>query len=140
MRAVGTPGLITNMRRGRVPSVERLQALCEVLDLEFYVGPHRGEGLEVDEQRLSLALEATECGLSASGRRMEFADKAQLVAAVYQLIGKERGAADAARLRRLIGMVADASREEDGPARLVRVAKARKEGGARTSGERSPED
>ena len=140
VRAVGTPGLITNMRRGRVPSVERLRALCEVLDLEFYVGPYRGEELEVDEHRLSLALEATERGLSASGRRMEFADKAHLVAAVYQLIGKERGAADAERLRSLIGIVAGAGREDDGPERLVRMAKARKKGSARASGERNPED
>ena len=39
MEAVGTPELIRDMRRGRVPSVERIRALCEVLNLEFYVGP-----------------------------------------------------------------------------------------------------
>ena len=39
MLATGTPELIRNMRRGRVPSVERFCALCNVLDLEFYVGP-----------------------------------------------------------------------------------------------------
>ena len=37
--ATGTPELIRNMRRGRVPSVERFCALCDVLNLEFYVGP-----------------------------------------------------------------------------------------------------
>ncbi len=37
--AIGTPELIRNMRRGRVPSVERFSALCDVLNLEFYVGP-----------------------------------------------------------------------------------------------------
>ena len=37
--ATGTPELIRNMRRGRVPSVERFYALCDTLDLEFYVGP-----------------------------------------------------------------------------------------------------
>ena len=36
--ATGTPELIRNMRRGRVPSVERFCALCDVLNLEFYVG------------------------------------------------------------------------------------------------------
>ena len=39
--AVGTPDLIREMRRGRAPSVDRLRALCEVLDLEFYIGPKR---------------------------------------------------------------------------------------------------
>ena len=41
IRATGTAELIRNMRRGRVPSVERFQALCNVLKLEFYVGPTR---------------------------------------------------------------------------------------------------
>ena len=39
--ATGTPELIRNMRRGRIPSVERFRALCDVLNLEFYVGPIR---------------------------------------------------------------------------------------------------
>lgn len=33
--------MIRDMRRGHVPSVERLRSLCEVLDLEFFVGPRR---------------------------------------------------------------------------------------------------
>ena len=41
--ATGTPELIRNMRRGRVPSVERFCALCDVLNLEFYVGPKYGQ-------------------------------------------------------------------------------------------------
>ena len=36
MQAVGSKELIREMRRGRVPSVERVRALCEVLDLEFH--------------------------------------------------------------------------------------------------------
>ena len=35
LRAVGTPELIREMRRGRVPSVERIRSLCEVLDREW---------------------------------------------------------------------------------------------------------
>ena len=35
------PSAIRDMRRGRVPSVERIRALCAALDLEFYVGPRR---------------------------------------------------------------------------------------------------
>ena len=41
MRAHGSPELIRDMRRGHVPSVERLRSLCEALGLEFYVGPPR---------------------------------------------------------------------------------------------------
>ena len=33
--------MIRDMRRGHVPSVERLRSLCEILDLEFFVGPRR---------------------------------------------------------------------------------------------------
>ena len=47
IRAHGSPELIRDMRRGHVPSVERLRSLCEALGLEFYVGPPRG--LEGDD-------------------------------------------------------------------------------------------
>lgn len=42
IRAHGSPELIRDMRRGHVPSVERLRSLCEALGLELYVGPPRG--------------------------------------------------------------------------------------------------
>ena len=41
IRAQGAPEMIRDMRRGHVPSVQRLRSLCEVLDLEFFVGPPR---------------------------------------------------------------------------------------------------
>lgn len=44
IRAHGSPELIRDMRRGHVPSVERLRSLCEALDLELYVGPPRALG------------------------------------------------------------------------------------------------
>ena len=47
IRAQGTAETIRDMRRGHVPSVERLRSLCEVLDLEFHVGPRR---VRVDER------------------------------------------------------------------------------------------
>ena len=47
IRAHGSPELIRDMRRGHVPSVERLRSLCDSLGLEFYVGPPRG--LEGDD-------------------------------------------------------------------------------------------
>lgn len=37
--AVGTPELIRDARRVRVPSLERVRALWEILEVEFYVGP-----------------------------------------------------------------------------------------------------
>ena len=46
IRAQGSPEMIRDMRRGHVPSVERLRSLCEVLDLEFFVGPRRIRGEE----------------------------------------------------------------------------------------------
>ena len=87
MKAVGTPELIRSMRRGCVPSVERVEALCQVLDLEFYVGPPRAER-PVDAERLERALETTERTLASTGRTMALADKARAVSAVYDLIGE----------------------------------------------------
>ena len=105
MKAVGTPELIRSMRRGRVPSVERVEALCRVLDLEFYVGPPRDER-PVDAERLERALETTERTLTATGRTMGLTDKARAVAAVYDLIGEGRGQAHTRRVVSLIEAVA----------------------------------
>lgn len=46
LRAVGNTALIANIGRERygLPSVEKLEALAEVLDLEFYFGPPRDTG------------------------------------------------------------------------------------------------
>ena len=45
-RAVGNHYLIRNMlRRCGAPSFEALQSLCQVLGLEFYIGPPRGSAL-----------------------------------------------------------------------------------------------
>ena len=105
MKAVGTPELIRSMRRGRVPSVERVEALCRVLDLEFYIGPPRDER-PVDTERLERALETTERTLTATGRTMGLTDKARAVAAVYDLIGEGRGQAHTKRVVSLIEAVA----------------------------------
>ena len=105
MKAVGTPELIRSMRRGRVPSVERVEALCRVLDLEFYIGPPRDER-PVDAERLERALETTERTLTATGRTMGYADKARAVSAVYDLIGEGRGQAHTRRIVSLIEAVA----------------------------------
>lgn len=39
--AAGSPYIIRDLRRGHLPSCERVAALCDALDLEFYVGPRR---------------------------------------------------------------------------------------------------
>lgn len=41
---VGHDGLIRDIRAGRIPSADRVQALAEVLGLEFYFGPPRDTG------------------------------------------------------------------------------------------------
>ena len=89
--------MIRGMCRGRLPTADRLRALCDVLDLEFYVGRRREPG-PLDERRMELAVETAERGLSASGQTLSYADKARFVIAVYQFIG-EHGPANAARVR-----------------------------------------
>ena len=105
MRAVGTPELIRDMRRGRVPSVERFRALCNVLELEFYVGPPRSRN-PVDSQRLEQAVETTESVLYATRRKMAHSEKARVVSMIYDLIGEGAGRANAARVFQLVNAVA----------------------------------
>lgn len=52
---VDNPHPIAHMRRGLIPLEDRGEALCEVLELEFYIGPNRS-AFTVDEARLALAL------------------------------------------------------------------------------------
>ena len=105
MEAVETPELIRDMRRGRAPSVERVRALCEVLDLELYIGSRRVKD-SVDVPRLEQALETADRVLAATGQEMGQADKARAVSAIYDLIGEGRGRASAARVVHLIEVVA----------------------------------
>ena len=109
LEAVGSPELIRDMRRGRMPSVERLQALCEVLGIEFYVGPRRSE---VDEQRLQDAVENTERTLEAHSITLESQAKAHAIVAVYELLDQEASPATAARVKRLIDALTSGRRLE----------------------------
>ena len=97
----GSPDLIRNIRRGRMPSVERLRALCEILDLDFYIGPRREAGA-IDERRLHEAVASTERTLGAHGIALEPEAKADAIAAVYDLLDRERAPATAARVAQLI--------------------------------------
>ena len=101
IEAVGNDQLIRNMRRGQVPSVEKFRALCRVLDLEFYAGKPREVGT-VDAERLKAAIETTEQTLRDEGIELEPGDKANVLAAVYDLIGEERSPATVARVKQLI--------------------------------------
>ena len=101
IEAVGNDQLIRNMRRGQVPSVEKFRSLCRVLGLEFYVGPPREVGT-VEEERLKHAIETTEQTLRDEGLELDPGDKAQVLAAVYDLIGQERSPATVARVKQLI--------------------------------------
>ena len=105
LRAVGSKELIHEMRRGRVPSVERFKALCEVLGLEFYVGPPRRPA-PVDSAGLERALEAADHGLGLAARSMDSPGKARFVAAIYDLIGED-AANNAARMFELIETFSD---------------------------------
>ena len=91
MRAVGTPELIRDMRRGRVPSVERFRALCEVLGLEFYVGRPRIAGL-LNQRPLEEAIEIAENALAAAGMKVRPADKAGLVYVLYAQLLRDASA------------------------------------------------
>ena len=97
----GSPDLIRNIRRGRMPSMERLKALCEVLDLDFYVGPRRHAGA-IDVRRLREAIASTERTLVAQGVPLEPEAKADAIAAVYDLLDRDRAPATAERVRELI--------------------------------------
>ena len=125
LMAGDSPELVRGMRRGREPSVTRFRALCEVLGLEFYVGPPR-DSLPLDERRLELAVETAERGLAASGQTLGHADKARFFVAVYELIGEHRGPANAVRLSRLIRMIAGRRSAREGASRNRAPSKERR--------------
>ena len=97
----GSPELIRNLRRGREPRLAQLKALCEVLELEFYIGPPRRVGA-VDERRLEEALEVTQRTLQAQALRPAPHDWARAVAALYELLDRRREPATAQRVERLM--------------------------------------
>ena len=101
VEAVGSPDLVRDMRRGFVTSVEKFRALCDVLGLEFYVGPPRKDHA-VDEQRLEVAIETAVRTLRDTGIALDPSEEAQVIASVYHLIGPQRSPATTARVKRLI--------------------------------------
>ena len=99
--AVGHTELVRDLRRGRIPTVEKLEALCDVLDLEFYVGPRRQMGA-IDELRLEEAVQSIERAVVANGITLPPEPKARAVVAVYELLDRDREPATAGRVKRLI--------------------------------------
>lgn len=107
--------MVRDLRRGRIPSVERLASLCRVLDLEFYAGAPRERG-PLDERRLEEAVAAIERTLATQGLALEPRDKARAVVALYLLLDREREPVTAQRVERLVqGLAGAASRADDGP-------------------------
>ena len=109
----GSTEFIRNLRRGHVTSIAKFRALCEVLGLEFYVGPARNVGA-VDERRLEAAMVMLERALAESDFVLAPESKASVVAAIYEFVGSENSAADTARIKRLIAAMASGRRNPGG--------------------------
>ena len=97
-RLGGSPEFIRNLRRGHVTSIEKFRNLCEILDLEFYVGPKREPGT-VDERRLEQTIATLERVLLETGYVLEPEDKASALAALYALPLDQRSPAAAVRVK-----------------------------------------
>ena len=97
----GSPEFIRNLRRGYVTSIEKFRNLCELLGLEFYVGPKREPGA-VDERRLEQTIATLERVLDETGYVLDPEDKARTVAALYALNLDERSPAATARVKTIL--------------------------------------
>ncbi len=60
IRANSSPEMIRDMRRGHIPSVNKLRSLCETLGLEFYVGRPRRPRHDDDEGLSAVPLKTLE--------------------------------------------------------------------------------
>ena len=97
----GSPEFIRNLRRGHVTSIEKFRNLCEILDLEFYVGLKREPGT-VDERRLEQTIATLERVLLETGYVLEPEDKASALAALYALPLDQRSPAAAVRVKTIL--------------------------------------
>ena len=112
LEATDNGELIRDMRRGRAPSVSSREALCRVLDLEFYVGTRREAGA-LDERRLEETVARVERTLELQSVAVAAPDKARAVAALYALLDREREPVIAERVGRLIeGLAGEVSGRE----------------------------
>ena len=97
----GSPEFIRNLRRGYVTSIEKFRNLCEILGLEFYVGPKREAG-SVDERRLEQTIATLERVLRETGYVLDPEDKASALAALYALNLDQRLPAATARVKTIL--------------------------------------
>ena len=104
-----SPEFIRNLRRGYFTSLEKFRNLCEILELEFYVGPKREPGA-VDERRLEHAIATLERVLAESDFVLDPEDKASAVAAIYAFTLDERSPATTARVRRILAAMSGGRR------------------------------
>ena len=122
LAAGGSQDLVSNIRRGRIPSAERVEALCEVLGLEFYVGAHRSETATFDAHQLAVAIEELEREDGpASIAALSPLERARLLIAAYELVGTRHAQPRRALLRDLIQLVRRTAASGDaGPASTSR--------------------
>lgn len=112
-RLGGSPEFIRNLRRGYVTSIEKFRNLCEILDLEFYVGPKR-ESAAVDERRLEQTVLTLERVLLETGYVLDPEDKASAVAALYALNLDQRSPAATARVKTILSAMTGGRRGSGG--------------------------
>ena len=116
-RQIGaSPEFVRNLRRGYGLTIEKFRNLCEVLGLEFYVGPPREPGT-IDERRMEEAIATLERVLLESDFILEPEDKASVVGAVYGFIGEGPSPATTARVKRLIAAMTGGRRSTGGESR-----------------------
>ena len=94
-----------------MPSVEKLRAQCAVFDLDFYVGPRRPAGA-VDQRRLREAVASTERALRNYRPAFDPDARTDAIAAVYDLLDRERSPSTAQRVKQLIDALGRALADE----------------------------
>ncbi len=97
----GSPEFIRNLRRGYFTSLAKFRNLCEILELEFYVGPKREPGA-IDERRLEQAIATLERVLVESDFVLDPEDKASAVAALYAFNLDDPSPATTTRVKRIL--------------------------------------
>ena len=112
----GSPEFIRNLRRGYVTSLAKFRSLCEILDLEFYVGPKREPG-SIDERRLEQAVGTLERVLLDSDFVLDPEDKAAAITALYAFTLDEHSPATTARVKRILAAMTGGRRRSGGEGR-----------------------
>ena len=86
IEALGNDALVKRMRAGQNPTVDSVAALCDVLHLDFYIGPAPAP-LPLDEERLVVAVEAAVRSTRGAKEEIVPAEFAHKVVSVYVALG-----------------------------------------------------